>query len=117
MDPTNSSSPSTRRGPPGLRDPREWHRDYPERKIAGVCASVAHNLNVSITVVRVVFVLLALPMFHIGLWLYGILWVLVPPTREEPSPLDRPVRTLRELARPGTSRGDASRPGEPWDEE
>jgi phage shock protein PspC (stress-responsive transcriptional regulator) len=64
-------------GPRGLRDPREWHRDYPDRKLAGVCASLAANLEVSVTAVRIAFV--ALTLFRgTGLLLYVLLWLLVP---------------------------------------
>jgi len=79
------------RGPRGLRDPREWYRDYPERKIAGVCASLARNLEISVTAVRAVFIGLAL--FHgAGLILYGVLWALLPDWEGEPSALDRLIR-------------------------
>ncbi len=44
--------------------------------IAGVCGGLARYLGVDATVVRVVFVLLAL--FAAGLLIYLILWLLMP---------------------------------------
>jgi DNA-directed RNA polymerase subunit RPC12/RpoP len=29
----------------GLRDPGEWHRGYPERRVAGVCTAIAEQLR------------------------------------------------------------------------
>lgn len=96
------------RGPRGLRDPGEWHRDYPGRRIAGVCASVAENLEVSVSVVRAFFVLTSF--FHLtGVILYAALWVLLPAEPGQPSAFDRGVRSARRLleAREDTPRGDA----------
>jgi len=85
------SSESHPRGPRGLRDPREWHRDQPDRKIAGVCASLARNLEISVTAVRAVFIGLAL-VHGAGLILYAVLWALLPDWEGEPSALDRLIR-------------------------
>ena len=85
------SEVSRPRGPRGLRDPREWHRDYEGRRIAGVCTSLAANLEVSVSAVRIAFLLLVL--FHgFGLWLYAIAWALIPDYPGEPSALDRWIR-------------------------
>ncbi len=46
------------------------------KMIAGVCAGLARYLGVDATVVRVVFVLLAL--FAAGLLIYLILWLIMP---------------------------------------
>lgn len=77
-----------------LRDPDEWTRDVPGRKLAGVCASVAQNLGVSVSVVRAAFLILAL--WHgFGILLYAILWMLMPPAAGEPSALDEVLDTVR----------------------
>ncbi|MCH2173918.1 PspC domain-containing protein [Myxococcota bacterium] len=77
----------------GLRDPREWHRDFPESRLAGVCASIAHHLRLSITPVRVAFILLAL--FHgSGFLVYGILWYVVPKQAGSRSGLDRTIEAI-----------------------
>jgi phage shock protein PspC (stress-responsive transcriptional regulator) len=80
----------------GLRDPREWHRSYPGRRIAGVCAAIAHNLQISVTAVRAAFVLLTL-VHGVGLLLYGVLWFVVPETPNGRSGLDRGLEALRTL--------------------
>jgi|GEM_PF-2726681 len=61
------------------RATREWRRDPAARKIAGVCAGLAEELGVSVTVVRAAFVVLALPFFSgLGIVLYLVLWFLMP---------------------------------------
>lgn len=52
-------------------------RSREDRKIAGVCAGVAHYLNIDPTAVRVIF-LLALIMGSFGFWAYLIMWIAVP---------------------------------------
>lgn len=80
----------------GVRDPRAWHRDYPERKIAGVACAVAENLSVSVSLVRAGFLLLAF--FHgLGLLLYAALWLVIPREPGAPSGSDRVVEAVRTL--------------------
>jgi phage shock protein PspC (stress-responsive transcriptional regulator) len=80
----------------GLRDPAEWHRGYPERKLAGVCAGLAHNLRISVTAVRAAFILLTL--FHgLGLALYAILWFVLPEEPGGPTGIDRAIDAWRVL--------------------
>lgn len=74
----------------------EWHRGFPERKLAGVCAGVAHALRVSVTAVRVGFLLLAL-LHGLGLALYAILWFLLPPHPGGRSGLDRLIEAGQAL--------------------
>jgi phage shock protein PspC (stress-responsive transcriptional regulator) len=71
----------------GLRDPAEWTRDAPGRKLAGVCTSIAHRLGVSVTIVRASFLILAL-VHGFGILLYGVLWMLMPPAAGVPSALE-----------------------------
>lgn len=106
----SSESTGVSRPPSGLRDPREWHRGYPGWKIAGVCVSVAENLRVSVTAVRAVFLLLVLA-HGVGLWLYAILWALLPVDEGEPSAVDRGIRSVRSLLRSCGPRGTASPDG------
>jgi phage shock protein PspC (stress-responsive transcriptional regulator) len=80
----------------GLRDPKEWNRDVPGRKIAGVCASIAVNMGVSVSVVRTVFLILAV--FHgFGILLYGIMWMLMPPGPNTPSAIDEVIESVRRI--------------------
>ena len=88
----------------GLRDPGEWHRGHGERKIAGVCASVAHNLSVSVSAVRAGFLLAAL-VHGFGLLLYAVLWFVLPDGPGGRSALDRVLDGLRRLL------GDSRPPG------
>ena len=57
--------------------PRRLVRPIKEAKIAGVCAGVAHYLNIDVTLVRVVWLLLVL-CAGTGLLAYIILWIIVP---------------------------------------
>ena len=99
---TDQPHPRGPRGPRGLRDPRAWHRDYAGRRFAGVCVSLAENLEVSVSAVRLGFVLLAL--FHgTGVLLYAVIWALLPATSDEPAPLDRWVHAARRFL--GEERG------------
>jgi len=80
----------------GLRDPRSWHRDYPDRKIAGVACAVAENLGLSVSLVRAGFVLLGF--FHgFGLLLYAALWFVIPREPGGSSGVDRVIDAGRAL--------------------
>jgi phage shock protein PspC (stress-responsive transcriptional regulator) len=80
----------------GLRDPRSWHRDYPERKLAGVACAVAENLCISVSLVRAGFVLLAF--FHgFGILVYAALWFVIPREPGAGSGFDRVVDAARTL--------------------
>jgi phage shock protein PspC (stress-responsive transcriptional regulator) len=80
-----------RRGPRGLRNPDAWHRDYDDRRIAGVCASLAQNLEFSVSAVRLAFIVLFF-IHGTGLVLYAALWALLPERDGEPALLDRWIR-------------------------
>jgi phage shock protein PspC (stress-responsive transcriptional regulator) len=80
----------------GLRNPSEWHRDHPHKRIAGVCAAIAHHMCFSVSAVRAAFVLLAL--FHgFGFALYAVLWFVLPDRDEGRSGLDRLVAASHAL--------------------
>ena len=71
---------------------QEWHRGYPEKKIAGVCSAIAAQLGVPLTAVRVAFVVAALPTFSFfGVLVYAAAWFLTPPEPGEPSAFDEAV--------------------------
>jgi phage shock protein C len=56
---------------------KRLYRDEFNKKIAGVCAGVAEYLSIDVTIVRVVFVLMAI--FHgSGGLVYIILWIVLP---------------------------------------
>jgi phage shock protein PspC (stress-responsive transcriptional regulator) len=54
-----------------------WVRNFPDRKLLGVASCIAHNLRVSPTLVRLVFVLLTFVSF-LGVILYLALAALIP---------------------------------------
>ncbi len=56
---------------------RRLYRSQKERMIAGVCGGLAEVLDIDPTIVRLVFVLLALLGGH-GILLYLILWLIMP---------------------------------------
>jgi phage shock protein PspC (stress-responsive transcriptional regulator) len=81
------------------RQLRDWNRDLDEKKIAGVCAGISSQMDIPVTVVRAIFVLLALPNFSsVGIALYLTLWFLMPASPDEESGLDRVVAAVSALA-------------------
>lgn len=56
---------------------KRLYRSNDEKMIAGVCGGLAEALDIDPTIVRVVFVLLALLGGH-GILLYLILWLVMP---------------------------------------
>ncbi len=65
-----------------LRDYSQLRRSATDRKIAGVAGGLGRHLNVDPTVLRVLFVVLAL-FGGAGLLLYGALWLFVPDERND----------------------------------
>jgi len=80
----------------GLRNPAEWHRGYPERRLAGVCAALAHQFRISVSAVRAAFVLLAL-FRGLGVALYAVLWFVLPNRPGGRNGLDRLMDAFRAL--------------------
>jgi phage shock protein PspC (stress-responsive transcriptional regulator) len=56
---------------------RSWHRSARDKKIAGVCAGLAEEFGVSVTLIRLAFVLATL-IGGPGIVLYVVLWVVMP---------------------------------------
>lgn len=85
---------------------QEWHRGHPERRICGVCTTIARQFDLPLPIVRSGFVIAALlpGLQSIGLSLYAAIWALTPPAPNEPSLLDRGVAAFSELF--GGSRRD-----------
>lgn len=57
---------------------KKLYRSKTDRKIAGVCGGLGAYLNIDSTVIRVGFVLLALPGGLPGILMYLILWLVIP---------------------------------------
>jgi phage shock protein PspC (stress-responsive transcriptional regulator) len=47
------------------------------RVLGGVCSAIANRFDMSVTVIRLLMVL-AVVFFGLGIWLYLILWLLIP---------------------------------------
>ena len=63
-----------------LAQTRRLYRSRTDRKLAGVCGGLAQYSNIDATLIRVLFVVLAL-LGGPGLVIYLLMWILVP---EEP---------------------------------
>jgi phage shock protein PspC (stress-responsive transcriptional regulator) len=88
----------------GGLDPERWHRDHPERRVAGVAVAVARALAFPTGAVRLGF--LVLTFFHLlGPLLYGALWLLIPFAPGGEPPLGRLLARLREIAAAFTGSG------------
>jgi phage shock protein C len=62
----------------GAMDPtRKLYRSKTNRQVAGVCGGLAQHFNVDATLIRVLFVLLAV-LGGSGLVLYAAMWIIVP---------------------------------------
>jgi len=70
--------------------PRVWARNQGDRKLLGVASCIATNLRVSPTLVRLVFVLLTFVSL-LGLFLYLILAMIIPPAPGERSAFETMV--------------------------
>jgi phage shock protein C len=57
---------------------RTLRRSRSDRRIAGVCGGLARYFGIDSTIIRIIFVLLALPGGVPGTLLYLILWVVLP---------------------------------------
>ena len=60
-----------------LEEPRKLYRSRNQRMIAGVCGGLADYFNVDATLVRVLFLLLAV-FGGTGLVIYLVMWIIVP---------------------------------------
>jgi len=78
-------------------DSERWHRSYPERRVAGVCAAIAHAVAVPTAAVRLAFVVLTF-IHLIGPMLYASLWLVIPQHVGDESQLERLFRWGQTLA-------------------
>jgi len=65
---------------------KKLYRSSTDKKIAGVCGGLGEYFGVDSTVIRVIFVILALPGGLPGIILYVILWFVMPESPVEPKP-------------------------------
>ena len=57
---------------------RTWYRVRETKTVAGVCAGLAEQFSVSVTLVRLAFLLSALFGGGMGIVIYLVLWVVMP---------------------------------------
>jgi phage shock protein C len=60
-----------------MEEPRKLYRSQTQRMLAGVCGGLAEYFNIDATVVRVLFLILAV-FGGSGLVLYLVMWIVVP---------------------------------------
>ncbi len=58
-------------------------RSETDKRIAGVCGGIAEYFDIDATVVRIVFVLIAL-LTGVGVLIYAVLWIVLPRGSREP---------------------------------
>jgi phage shock protein C len=64
--------------PPPQPPARKLYRSETNRMIAGVCGGLAEYYNIDVTLVRVIFLALAVLGGGLGIVLYGVMWLMVP---------------------------------------
>ncbi len=57
---------------------KKLFRTVEDKKIAGVCGGIGKYFNIDPTIIRIIFVVLALPGGLPGVIPYGIMWLVVP---------------------------------------
>ncbi len=64
---------------------RTWYRVRRGKRIAGVCAGLAEEFGISVTIIRLAFLLGTLVGGGVGIVLYLVLWVVMPYRPTEPA--------------------------------
>lgn len=60
-----------------MEEPRKLYRSQSQRMIAGVCGGLAEYFNLDATLIRVLFLILAV-FGGSGLVIYLVMWIIVP---------------------------------------
>lgn len=84
------------RSPLTETSPLEAYRDHPERQLAGVAAGLARSLGISVTFLRLLFIIFTFASF-VAPFVYAALWLLMPFEAGGTSPLGRLVGKLEGL--------------------
>ena len=66
-----------------MEEPRKLYRSGTQRMIAGVCGGLAEYFNVDATLMRVLFLLLAV-FGGSGIVIYIVMWIIVPDASKAP---------------------------------
>lgn len=86
-----------------------WHRDQSGKMVAGVAAALSRALGVPVALVRAGFVVLSF-VHLVGLFAYGLLWLMIPWRPDEPSILETVLARAQAVARSLSGRGAAAEP-------
>ena len=79
--PDGHSAFTNRETPPPYHEPKRLYRSKHDRIIGGVCGGIARYFDVDVTLVRVLFAVLFFT--SVSLWIYIILWIVIPQTPEQ----------------------------------
>jgi phage shock protein C len=71
-------------------DRKKLYRSRDERWLAGVCGGIGNYFDIDATVIRVIFVLTSF-IFGGGLWIYLILWIIMPLNPDEFLTVEKPA--------------------------
>jgi phage shock protein C len=66
-----------------MEEPRKLYRSRNQRMVAGVCGGLAEYFNVDATLIRVLFLVLAV-IGGSGLAIYLVMWIIVPDAGKVP---------------------------------
>jgi phage shock protein C len=66
-----------------MEEPRKLYRSRNQRMVAGVCGGLAEYFNVDATLIRVLFLVLAV-VGGSGLAIYLVMWIIVPDAGKVP---------------------------------
>jgi phage shock protein PspC (stress-responsive transcriptional regulator) len=69
---------------------KKLYRSRDERWLVGVCGGIGEYFDIDATVIRVIFVL-ATFLLGGGLWIYIILWIIMPLTPDEFLTVEKPA--------------------------
>ncbi len=73
----------------GKSNEKPGHRDLPGRILAGVAAYLAATTGISVSLVRVLFVVATILFAPLGMGVYGALWLMIPFGPKDRSPLEK----------------------------
>jgi phage shock protein C len=68
-----------------MEEPRKLYRSRTQRMVAGVCGGLAEYFNLDATLMRVLFLVLAV-VGGSGLVIYLVMWIIVPDANKVPPP-------------------------------
>lgn len=84
FDPSNYAEAEA----PAERPRKRFFRDIETKKIGGVCAGLAHYINMDTSIVRIAAVVLVIMTFGYTVLVYMVLWLLAPPARSTAQKLE-----------------------------